>query len=184
MDYKATKGTDLAVSLEFAKAHLRVDHTDDDDYITSLIRSAEDYCSHYTQRALLTTSVVAIKDSFEKTIELPLSPCQSIESVVYLDAAGDEQTLDESKYSLNNYAEPSTLVMLNGWPDTLWQFDAVKISYISGYESADDIPTQIKQAIILIVGHYYENREESIKGTIISEIPLSSKYLLDQVRIY
>lgn len=184
MDYKATKGTDLPVSLEFVKVHLRVDHTDDDDYITSLINAAADYCSSYTQRALLTTNVVAICDSFQKTLELPLSPCQSIESVIYLDSSGSEQTLDASKYKLNTYAEPSTFVMLNGWPDTLWQFDAVKITYTSGYESADDIPAQIKQAILLIVGHYYENREESVKGTIISEIPLASKYLLDQVRIY
>jgi hypothetical protein len=44
------------------------------------------------------------------------------------------------------------------------------------------VPLPIKQAMYLIIGHLYENRQDVVTGTQVHEIPDSSKYLLESYR--
>ena len=40
-----------------------------------------------------------------------------------------------------------------------------------------------KQAMLLMIGNLYENRESTISGTKITEVPLAYKHLIEQDRI-
>jgi uncharacterized phiE125 gp8 family phage protein len=78
------------------------------------------------------------------------------------------------------------------WPSARSVRDAVQIRFIAGYgDAASDVPQAIKQAILLLVGHWFENREavlvHSFKPTVIpiAVDSLLSPYLLgDQFTWY
>src|SRR5262245_61367182 len=83
------------VSLDEAKAHLRVDHTDDDNYITALIAAATTYLDGWNGvlgRAMITQEWELVLDAFPcgDAIEIPLGPLQDVSRVAYDDSAGDE----------------------------------------------------------------------------------------------
>ncbi len=51
------------------------------------------------------------------------------------------------------------------WPNTLGHVNDVTVQFVAGYTSPDQIPQTIRQAIMMIVGELYKNREEpDIKG--------------------
>jgi hypothetical protein len=49
---------------------------------------------------------------------------------------------------------------------------------VAGYTTASDVPARIKQAMFLIIGRMYEQREDSVKN-----LPTASKWLLDAIKI-
>ncbi|MGB9845891.1 MAG: head-tail connector protein [Desulfotomaculales bacterium] len=51
-----------------------------------------------------------------------------------------------------------------------------------GYE-ANDVPERIKQAILLLVGHWYDNREIAAAGRLVNEVPFTVNALLWQERV-
>ena len=157
------------VSLTEAKAHLRVLHAADDAFIGALIDLATTYIggrAGIVGRALVTQSWEYRIDDFPDggRIELPLPPLVSVESVKYLDADGAEQTLATSVYNV----ETSTLVGMirlaynQDWPETLDDDYAVRIRFTAGYGAAAAVPVPLKQAILLLIGHFYVNRDMGV----------------------
>jgi uncharacterized phiE125 gp8 family phage protein len=53
----------------------------------------------------------------------------------------------------------------------------VQIDYTAGFGSAANVPEDIKQAILLLVGEWHEFREAAINGTV-NKIPNSVEALL------
>jgi hypothetical protein len=47
-----------------------------------------------------------------------------------------------------------------------------------------DIPKGLKQAMLLILGHFYNNRESTVMGVTVTEIPLGYKYLISPYKNY
>jgi uncharacterized phiE125 gp8 family phage protein len=132
------------VTLAQAKNHLRVDIEDDDDLISSLIVVARQRAEEYTRRAFIT-------QTWEWTLLFPY-PTITLRSEVQ---QIDQITIDGEELS------STTQYKLIG-DDLLIEptGKSVTIRYTSGYgDNADDVPEQIKQAILQIVGHLYENRE-------------------------
>lgn len=64
------------------------------------------------------------------------------------------------------------------WPSTRPQREAVQVVYVAGYGAASDVPANVRQAILLQVGHMYANREAVVTGTIATTIPLAVRSLL------
>jgi uncharacterized phiE125 gp8 family phage protein len=56
----------------------------------------------------------------------------------------------------------------------------MQISFVVGYGTPNDVPKEIKQAALLLIGHYYANREAV--GSVGSEIPLGVQALLNNRR--
>ena len=67
-----------AITTEEAKTHLRVDISDDDTYIDSLVKVAREYCENYTRKALAQKTLELILDKFpcKDYIELPYTNCR------------------------------------------------------------------------------------------------------------
>lgn len=180
-----TAPTAEPVTLAEAKAHLRVDGTDDDAYITALIGAARQGAEHITGRALMAQTWELALDAFEADISLPRPPLASIASVKYLNDAGVLTPLDASAYLLDDHSEPARLLPAYGttWPATRGQANAVLIRYVAGYASAATVPQEIKSWMLLHIGMLYENRESVVAGVSIAELPFVDR-LLDAYRFW
>jgi uncharacterized phiE125 gp8 family phage protein len=170
------------LTLDEVKAHLRLDvcepteapeeptegtteetteePTAEEVYLSALITAAREYCENVTGRALATQTIEGYLDRYPAKIELPRPPLQSVTSVKHTDSAGAEVVLVENVDYLVDTDRPIGRLMPpygKGWPQfTPSPMNPVKIKYVAGYETA---PASIKHAMLLLVGHWYENRE-------------------------
>lgn len=153
------------VTLADAKQHLRVDGTDEDAYITSLIAVARVTAEERLERTLVATPWLLVLDAFPDAIRLTMPPIVSVQSVTYWDDAGVQQTLDPADYVLDAVSEPGFLVPAPGkaWPATqAGRINAVAVNYTAGYgATAADVPAPIKHWLLLAMGDLYANRERS-----------------------
>lgn len=177
-----------ALSLSTAKAHLRVDGSDDDTLIAALVASAEQLAEHLTGRTLITRSRSHLVSGFGDRIRLPGAPVASITSVKYLDTTGAEVTLSNTLYALESGTDWPSVVPVVGatWPAVQpGRADAVRIAYSAGY-GADDtaVPSAIKQWMLLCVGTWYNLRESVAAGVSVAELPRGAwDALLDPYRV-
>lgn len=177
---------------EEAKLHLRVDVADDDYLIDGLIAAARSALEVRVHRAFITQTYTLTLPRFPGArIQLPWAPLQSVTSINYLDGNGDSQLLASTVYNVIAPAGPFALpgwielAWAQAWPSTRSQDEAVTIVFVAGYgDGAADVPTGIKQAMLLQVGNLYEHREEIIAqpGMTVAILP-SSEYLLAPYRI-
>lgn len=181
------------ITLTEAKTHCRVTGTDDDTYIGTLITAAREWVEDYTGRSLITQTRTYVLDAFpygDETIVLPRPPLQSVTSVVYVDTAGANQTWDSANYTVDTDRDPGGIYLAYGktWPATRSIRHAVTITYVAGYgESTDsplstNVPQRIKQAILLIIGEMYSNREVSAPVKMES-VPFAIEALLTPFRL-
>ncbi len=169
-----------------AKTHLRVDLSDEDEYIDTLIVTSRQFAENHTRRQLITATWQLTLDWFPCVIELRRPPIQSVTSITYVDTDGDTQTLDSSLYRVDVTGVTGCITPAFGesWPSTRAITSAVTVTYVAGYgDAGSDVPAAFKHAIKLLLAHYHENREESISGTIITTIPVAAARLLDHYRI-
>lgn len=169
------------VLLDDAKKHLRIDWTSDDRYIESLVDAARQKVEGFTRRALVNRTIEARFDGFGPSLWLPWPPLVSVSSVVYVAGDGTETTLATSVYDVDTFSNPARVRLAYGqsWPTPRAEPHAVRVTYVAGYGTAhDDVPADLRQAILLLVGHLYENREEVITGTIATQIPMAAESLM------
>ncbi len=116
---------------------------------------------------------------------LPRPRLIGIGQLAYTDVNGAPQVLDPSLYTVGYDAEPATLTPNFGtwWPATLPNTpNAVQVTYTAGYGNTPAaVPSDLQLAILMLAGHWYENREATVlptTGTGPMEIPLGVQALL------
>lgn len=173
------------VSIEEAKLHLRVGTDADDDLISALIVAARETAEGFQNRSFITQTLKEVLDHFPRTPHrLPRPPVSVVTSIVYTDSDGEEGTVDAGSYFLDAVSGRLVLNYGYSWPSvTLRPAAGVAITYTAGYGAAEDVPARVKQAMLLMIGHWYEHREQVITGTIVAELPMAAKALLWQERI-
>ena len=160
---RITAPTLLVVSLVEAKAHLRVDVSDDDDLITACIHSATALAEQYTNRAIAPQTWELTLDAFPTAFELTRTPVTSITSITYAaEADGADTTLSSSLYTLDAADDfgPAYVVPAfdTTWPTPREQVNAVRLRYVAGWADAASVPYGVKAWIKLMVGAMYDNR--------------------------
>lgn len=176
------------IDLAEAKLHLRVDHTDDDTLIDGLIVAARQYAEMVTRRALVTQTWDWKMDAYPASPFLvPLPPLQSVTSITYTDTNGSAQSWATTEYDVDapagDFADFGRIALGYGvsYPSTRGELNAVTIRFVAGYGLAAAVPQQIKQAMYLLIGHLYENRETVIvtgRGELIGQMPMGTDFLL------
>jgi uncharacterized phiE125 gp8 family phage protein len=154
------------ISLDEVKEHLRADDsTHENDLITSLVSAVVQNLDGWNgalRRALLTqTWAESFRYLSGTRVPLRLAPVIGITSITYYDSDGNQQTLSSSAYRLQK-AGGEAYVELDSdasWPSVDARDDAITITYSCGYGLAAAVPAPIKQAILLMVGDLYANRE-------------------------
>ncbi len=176
------------VTLTEAKSQCRVDGTTEDTFITALIVAAREAAEGVLQRALINQTWELVLDAWPAgdRIELPRPPLSSVTSIKYTDIDAVEHTMSSSDYLVDTDSEPGKIVLKwsASWPSvTLREAAAIRVRFVAGYGSAAAaVPAKVKQAIQLLVGHYYENREGITSGAIPQQLPLGVMWLLWQDR--
>lgn len=183
-----TPPDDLPLSVAEARQHCRIDGTDDDALVAALIQAATDHLDGWNGilgRCLMTQTWRQDFPGFGCRMRLPLAPVQSVSQVTYYDADNAQQTLASSVYALLTDAVGSyvTLAPNQDWPTTYRRPDAVSVTYVAGYGGATDVPQAIKQAMLLMISHWYENREAATVGVIASSLPMAVDALLTPYRV-
>jgi uncharacterized phiE125 gp8 family phage protein len=175
--------TAYPISLTEAKLHCRlvadaagaVAYTTEDDLLTGIIAAATGYAESVTRRALITTTFITYLDAWPADVHLPYPPLQSIVAFAYVDEDGTSTAFTD--YTLD---VPGNRVVIDEKPTaTLRKTNPIAITYKAGYgDTGASVPGPIKQAILLLIGHYYQNREASVIGVSVDTLPQAVDALL------
>lgn len=153
-----TAPTKLALSIEAAAAHLRINAPEDDQQVRDSIQAAIDKIQDQTSRQLITATYDLRLDCFPNEIELRKPPIQSVTSITYNDTAGDPQTLSASLYEVDVKSEPGRIIPAYGtyWPTTRGQHNDVTVRFVCGYGNGpEDIPSRAKHLLRLLTEQDY-----------------------------
>lgn len=181
-----TAPTTEPLELGDVKTHLRFPYDYEDALIRSLITAARLYCETVTGMALVTQTLRLTVDAFptwkqNSEFWLPRPPLASVTSIKYDDANEVEQTVSTSVYTVNTATTPGIIGLKSGqeWPaDCSTKIGSVRIVYVAGYGAASAVPATVKQAMLLLIGHWFTSREAAITGTIQTATELAVKSLL------
>lgn len=177
------------VSLAEAKEHLRIDGTDHDNLLTSLISAARRAAEEFCRRAFITQTWKLIFDADEviDDIEVPRPPLQSVTSIAYYDQGGAQQAFASTNYWVDTDSGPGRIYLRKGatWPTAMRDKGSLEVQYKAGYGDAGaNVPDDIRRAILRIIADMFEHPEDVITGTIINTVPKNAVWLLQPYRIY
>lgn len=174
------------LDLAMVKKHLRVRHGEEDSYIEQLALAAMESAELATRRQLLTATWELVLDCFPgdgEPIRLPLGNVQEVVAIAYTNANGDDATWDSAAYMVADDREPAEIwpVVGENWPSPRAEAGAVRVQYMCGYGATDEsIPVLLRHGLLLVVGHWYMNREAVVTGTIATELPISARHIFEQ----
>lgn len=177
-------------------------------YIGSLIAAARGHCEQETGRQFCTATWQLKLPFFPRagcnnwqlygvsqaaylgpedwrSIYLPRPKLASVTSVTYYDADNASQTFSSGSYTVI-VGDPVGRIALNYaevWPVTRPRQDAVTVTYVSG-TAASSVPDGVKHAMRLLIGHWYEHREQVTLGMIPSSLPMGVEALLNPYRVW
>ena len=170
------------VSLAEAKAHCRVDTTNEDALIQGYISTAREWVEDYIDRALVNQQLVMKLDAFPPEIELPRPPMvasgtATAVTITYVTGnAGGTATLSASEYRVDRDSTPGVIRTLYGgsWPSHLLDANSVTVSWWAGYGDSASVPQRVKNAMLMCVHELYEKRGDAM-------MPEAAQRLLDTV---
>lgn len=175
------------ISVADAKARLAIETTEDDALIQVMINSATDFCEQYTGRYLISQTAEYSLDDLQtdlKYLEIPSHQAQTVSAVKYIDGSGTEITGDVADFYIDYESTPLRVEPVGDWYSIRDKgFNNLTFTVVEGYGSAGDVPEAIINAVALLVGHQYKNRESVVVGTIASELPMGVTAFLDKYRV-
>ena len=180
-DYSGTE----VITLDEARDYLRVDHTDDNAYITELIKIARMQVVKDTNTAVVDLDVT---EYFEKwpdygVFELRYSgKLGNNKHLKYYNSSNVLTTLvEDTDYRWINYMGMPKVEMINSF--TLYdRMDAIEIKYSVEPENGDETRT-LKMAMYLLIGHFYDNRTAVTFGSP-KELPIGYQRIINQYKNY
>lgn len=196
------------ITVDEAAQHLRLDQYgsppgyEDETMLGYLITAAREYVEGASGLTLAPATLEMRGRSFyglarwdgDSGIELRTAPVSGIESIVYIDGDGATQTLDGADYILDADAIVPMVYPAYGesWPSVRDEPGAVRIRFYAGYDvtgspSAGLMPMSLRAAILLMIGHLYENREATTRGdggsTLPNILPLGVTALIERYKL-
>ena len=161
---RITAPAEPVVTPDAAKLQLRVDGTDEDTLIEGLIAAATahlDGIEGVMGRCIVTQEWAQSFDRLSGDVVLPFPDVQTA-AITYSDTAGDPQTVPVDDYRLHQVYGGSVLGLVSGaaWPQGASDDrEAFTVTFTAGFGNAAAVPASIKHAILMLVAHWYENRE-------------------------
>ena len=150
------------LSLQEAKAYLRVEIDDDNDLIAALIVSARVHTEARTRRALIAQTWRLTLNAWPESVRIALlpAPLRSLTAVRVYRSDGTSDAVSPDAFTLDRATAPALVSFAPGAVPLPGRTTAgVEIEFVAGYgEAAADVPGALRQAIRLLVAHWYENR--------------------------
>lgn len=175
------------ITLADAKTFLRVEHDDDDDTIAALIAGARCHIEAQTRRALITQTWRLTRDAWpaDGRITVTPVPLAEVTAARVFDADGTPQAIDVQVFAADIASAPAVLAF------AFWSLPApgrkaggIEIDIEAGYGDApDDVPAALRQAVRLLVAHWYENRGLIAVGHLLAVLPATVTALIAPYRV-
>ena len=195
------------ITLAEAKSFLRIDTTDEDSLINTLISSARSMCEEFTQRAFIKQTWDLWLDRFPfgksekvwegvlqahrnilneetRNITIPRPPLLSVIHLQTYDDANVATTFTANDYVVDNVSQPGRIILENGatWPTDLRSGHAINVQFQAGYGGqASKVPAQIRHAILLTTAKLYECRGDQCEE---ADMPKLAKQALSTFRVH
>jgi uncharacterized phiE125 gp8 family phage protein len=154
------------VTLTEVKTYLRLDSTDFDSLLSSLIVAAREAIENYQNRAIYTQVLELSLDEWpDKPVSLPRPLLQNILSVKYTDSTGTENTIDLNNIIVDNASEPGRISLKQGycWPSVqLQEIGGLRIRYVAGYDDISKVPQTVRLAYLLYISDRFNNPDGDI----------------------
>jgi uncharacterized phiE125 gp8 family phage protein len=173
------------LSLAEAREFLRVEHGDDDELIGALIAGARMHVEMQTRRALITQSWRLALDAWPESgrIDVRPAPLQAVIAARLYDAEGEARPLD-----LQSFVRvlDGTEIAFVPWamPAPERAFGGIELDLRVGYGDAGVlVPEPLRQAIRLLVAHWYENRAPVAIGHETAALPETVTALIASHRL-
>jgi uncharacterized phiE125 gp8 family phage protein len=187
-----------ALTLAYAKLHIRALGTADDTLTAVRINAAASYFSEQTGRPILTETRQAGLDAFPfvgatgnaARIELPHPILQGVTSVKYIDANGVLQSFTGGSpvaplwravtyagpYGGRGYVEP---LYGQSWPIARCETDSVRILYTCGYGSTpESVPALVRGVLCYLIAHF-DTFPSATQEASVSELPLGLTQMMN-----
>lgn len=175
------------VTLADAKAYLRVAHDDDDGVISTLIAAARSHVEAQTRRALISQTWQLRRDSWPcdgRLAVIPV-PLREVLAARIYDAAGAPHAVDLAAFTIDQAAAPAVIAFAAGALAPPGRSTAgIEIDIAVGYGDAPaDVPLPLRQAINLLLAHWYENRGLIAIGQGVAVLPANVAPLIAPYRV-
>jgi uncharacterized phiE125 gp8 family phage protein len=173
------------LTLAEAKAYLRVETPDDDDLIAALIAGARIHVEAETRRALITQSWRLSRDAWPPDGRLAVlpAPLQTMTAVRVYDESNVSHALDTQTF-VPDLAGSALVFAPWALPMPGRSAAGIELEVVCGYGgAAADVPEPLRQAIRLLVGHWYENRGVVAIGHETAVLPVTVAALLAPYRV-
>ena len=188
----STDTTYEPVTLADTKEFLRIDSTNDDELIKSLITVSRRKAENYMKRTVIKSTYKMTMENFPGItgyIELMRPPISTASSDMVISFIKDTTILNDTTqvgstiYAIDHERLPSVVYPIydNEWPScvTDTKKDAVRVQYKAGYTTVSEIPEEIKLWIKMDVSNIYENREPLIETQAMKNIyPLGHPFYM------
>lgn len=189
-----TPPAEYPVSIEQAKAQLRITDSADDVLLDGMIAAATEHLDGWrgslggvclvrqTWRSSFNCfpcgASYGCGSAMQNVLRLPFMPVISIASVKYYDSAGVQQTVSGSAYRLLTDALGGFVASVpdaaSPWPSAALQSraDAVAVEAVYGFGDAPDVPAPIVSAITLRVGrlHALAKRDATLRSQVVDGV--------------
>ena len=189
------------ITLCEARKHLRIvpfgyplEHPDDNYVEQYLIPAAREWVEEYIRRPLVTKTIEVYYSDFRQAYDLPFMPVQGLDSITYLADDNTVKTVANDVYKLKVYSNDAKVILASGkeMPSDLNSEEySITLTISAGYTNGASpdtypLPYPIKAAMLLIIGHLYENRQEDVLGNTrisFNSLPLGVYNLLQPYRL-
>lgn len=168
-----------------AKAHCRVDHDDENSLIDDIVSDVTSYLDGWggvMGRCLIRQTWRQDYAGWSGVLRIPFPDVSSITSVTYKDTSGVEQTVSSADYVMKQDQLSAYIRFKSTFTAPALELDnpsPVSVTYVAGYGAdADAVPGAIKRAALLLVGHYYENREAVTVGVVSTDLVMAVDALI------
>ena len=170
------------VSLGLMKEHCRIDSGDEDVVLNHYITAAREWFETALNRTIANTTWKAFLPWFPDVFVLPYPPLLTVSHLKYLDTNNVQQTLSSATYVVATGRTPGEVMLADGelWPESYTHPQAIEIQWTAGQTT---VPSRITQGILLLAGHWYENRESVLVGVTGSEVPQAVEAIISTARV-
>lgn len=158
--------------------------SNEDDLVLSLVKAAISTIENICNISIFLQTWANYHNDFPlfPVVKIKIYPANvaTVTSITYYDEDNAQQTLSTSIYDTDLITQPAyvTLKVDQDYPATYESVNNVVINFTAGWATWALIPSVLKTAIKMTVTHWYENRQPVVIGRMVSEIPMTVKYLL------
>ncbi len=177
--------TNQLISLDEAKNYLRVDFTEDNDYITELIKIAKVQVLNDTNQVCVETDIVEFRDKWPQDNIIYLKYPGSLSGTFTLRYYDSSNTFAYLTQDIDFFiAEHNGLnrIQIVNAPNLYDRINAIQINYsVEPYDEENILP--LKMAMYMLIQHYYDNRSP-VTFLKVDELPFGYRSIINNYKNY